>query len=402
MSATELELVPAPTAHHPEGPSNWPMWAECINYAPVPEDPEDLEDDPDDVTAKGRGRVKHLAVAMTFSPELTMRQRALNGLTDKEIAEVQFVSATARRIIEENGYNADDLRVEQRVTMFRGESFEVHYFGTADGELGPLDFDWKFGEERNYFPQHVGYALPKMESRGETRRLAFTIYGRLRKVTRHVIDIETARLVGYGLLARRESPFRKATPCQYCGWCANAATCSALVAAPVALNEAREDWMLKLPTPHVSQITDPVWMGAARLLWIKYIKKWGEGVEWASGALAANGVAPLGFRAIPVKGSAEVADTRAAFAALKESLGEEKLWSLMGMPLGAVVKAYQEAQTVSEDKAKVAVLALLTDAKAVTYKSGFTMLRAEKGAEDLIRTALARPRAIDLPEKATD
>ncbi len=399
MSTDQLQ----PAAHHPLGPSNFPMWAECAAYDSMPDvDEEDIgiEDD----TPKGRGRVKHHAAAMLLAGDLDMRQRALDGLSDAERAEVQFCVERVLAIVEEHGYTREDIRVEQRVTMFEGDGFKTLYFGTGDAEAGPLAFDFKFGEARNYFPQMAGYDLPRMIAREEKRRLDFVIYGRLKRVERYVIDRQTAEVVVYGILTRRT--VRKPTPCQYCGWCANRATCSALVAAPIELANARHDWTLKLPTPHVSQIHDPVWMGAARLLWKKYIEPWGKAVDFASSSMAGFGnVVPLGYKKIPVAGSAEITDTKKALELLAREIPEEALWPTVSITFGALVKAVQESRSMSEDKAKAFLLTILTEAKLVKFSDARFMLRALPGAEETIRAALARPAlssVVDLPEKGND
>lgn len=396
-----------PTAHHPLGPSTWPMLAECIDFEAPAEDPEDLDTDGEDDSARGRGTVKHRVVAMLLAGDQAARQRALDGLDDKERAEVQWVVATVLQIVEANGYTQSDLRVEQRVTMLKPDGFEVLYFGTGDGECGPMDFDWKFGEERNYFPQLAGYALPKMEQRGERRRYGYIVYARSRRVVRHVLDRETVERVAYALLARRLAPVRKPTPCQYCGWCRKIATCPATSATPVQLVERREDWALKLPSPHVSQLHDPAWVGAARFIWKMYLEPWGAAVEFASSSLAANGITPAGFKRQAQKGSMVVTDVQKAFAALRETVGEGALWSTLKLSIGPLAKAYAASAGISEEKATAIIKRTLTDARAIGTGEPIVKLVREKNAEDVIRAALARPfqpalAAGEIPEKGVD
>jgi hypothetical protein len=397
----------APTAHHPNGPSNFPMWAECIAFESIPEkDPEDMDADEAeeaDASAAGRGTAKHKAIAMLYSGDLPTRQRALDGLNDKEITEVQWVVEKADAILAEHGYTHEDMRVEQRLTLVDG-NFQPIYFGTGDGEAGPLDFDWKMGLARNYFPQHAGYALPKLEQRGEARRLAFTVYGRLRRVERHVITLDTARSVVYGLLARRMAKIRKPTPCQYCGWCNNLATCPALVSEPVALVERREDWSLKLPSPHVSQLRDPAWLGAARFIWKNYLEKWGGAIEFACDSISAQGIKLAGYEAKPWKGRTTIADTEKAFRALCGQIPEDVVFGAMSVSIGALAKAYAGSAGISEAKAKGRIEAILSEAGLLTVAPSTLRLVAEKHAEDNIRAALSdvfKPVA-QLPEKITD
>lgn len=382
----------APTAHHPNGPSNFPMWAECIAFERIPDkDPEDMDADETEeagASAAGRGTAEHKAVAMLFSGDLTTRQRALDGLSEKETADVQWVAEKAHAILAENGYAPEDMKVEQRVTLIDW-NFQPIYFGTGDGEAGPLDFDWKFGLARNYFTQHAGYSLPKLEQRGDARRMAFTVYGRLRRVERHVITLDTAQTVVYGLLARRAAKVRRPTPCQYCGWCQLRATCPALVSEPVALVQRREDWSLKLPSPHVSQLHDPAWVGAARWIWKTYLEKWGDAVEFASQNLAERGIKVAGYEAKPWKGRTTVPDVEKAFLALSAVVPASALWEALTLQIGPLAKAYAGAAGIAEAKAKGRIESILSEAGLLSVAPSTTRLVAEKHAEENIRAALA-------------
>ena len=368
------------------------MRAECICYQAPAEDPEDLDGEDDtaevhDTSAKARGTVKHKAVALLLAGDLTQRQHALDGLSEREVGEVQFVVEKAVQIIEENGYALADVRVEMRVTLL-DDAFAVIYFGTGDADVGPIDFEWKFGESRNYFPQLAALALAKMVAREESRRIGYTVYGRLRRVERVVITRDTAERVVYGILARRLAGNGRPTPCQYCGWCAARATCPALVATPVALVDRREDWALKLPSPHVSALRDPAWLGAARYVWKRYLEPWGSAVEFAC---SMSVIPPAGYNRRPEKGRTSVADARKAFAALREEVGEDVLWAHTSITLGALVKAHAACSGQSEAKAKTVILARLTEAGALAVGDPSSKLIADKEAEGLIRAAIMRP-----------
>jgi hypothetical protein len=400
----------APTNHHANGPSTWPARAECAAFTPKPDvDLEDIDGPPEeDMTARGRGVVMHKSVAMLLVGDLTQRQHALDGLSDRERDQVQWVASKAIEIVESHGYRAEDIRCEQRVTMLdpSGDSFEPLYFGTGDGECGPLDFDWKFAEPRNYFAQLVGYALPKMEARGEKRRYAFILNGRYRRVEKYVLDLATVQSVGYGLLARYANPHKKPTACSYCGFCANVATCPAITSEPVALVSRREDWSMKLPTPHASQIHDPAWLGAARFVWKRYLEPWGDAIEFACGNIAAMGAAPAGFKIQKQKGSAVIADMKKAFPALSGVVGEELLWSHLKASIGPLAKAHGQTAGISEAKAKAQIETALIDAGALGHTDGITKLIAEKDAEDRIRAALGAVSGLrsveQIPELVSD
>lgn len=395
----------APTAHHPLGPSTWPARSECARFTPKPDvDLEDVDGDDEepDMSARGRGQVMHKAVAMLLTGDLPTRQRALDGLSDRERDQVQWVVSKAYEITESHGYSMSEARVEQRVTMLKPDgSFEPLYFGTGDFEVGPIDADWKFAQPRNYFMQLVGYALAKMEARGEKRRYAYVVNGRLRKVDKYVLDIETVRTVGYGFLSRVSSPHTRPTACSYCGFCANAAACPALGSESVALVERREDWSLKLPSPHVSQLRDPVWLGAARYVARTYLEPWISAVDFACQALP-NGVTPTGYFRRGEKGRTNIVDTKKAFAALEELVGEDVLWEQLGFSITALAKALHEKNGISEEKARALIEKRLAEAGCLEFGEPGSKLIKERGAEDTIRAALSLRRAEQIPEKGTD
>lgn len=409
--STETQL--APSEHHPLGPSTWPARMECIAFDPMPDvDLEDVdgseEDAPievEDRSARGRGVAMHKACAMLLVGDLEMRQKALEGLSEREVGQVQWAVAKAIEIVESHGYAQSDIRVEQRVTLYNADSFEPLYFGTCDVECGPLDFDFKFAEPRNYFAQLVGYALPKMEDRGENRRYGHILNGRYRRVEKYVLDRQTVQSIGYGFLARVTAKERKPTACSYCGFCRHKLTCSAIAPVAVSLVERREDWRLKLPTPHVSQMHDPAWLGAARFVWLNFLKKWGSAVEFASSSLPA-GVAPAGYRLRPEKGRQSIANVQKAVAVLEPIVGAEAIWDSMDLPIGTLAKAYAGSAGISEEKAKTAIVSALADARLLAVGLPSTKLIAEKNAEELIRAALdlrrdeERPIPVEASEKS--
>lgn len=135
----------APTSHHPLGPSTWPARSECPCFEPKPDvDIEDVDGDDEepDMSARGRGQVMHKAVAMLLTGDLPTKQKALDGLSDRERDQVQWVVTKAIELTESHGYSISEARVEQRVTMLNPDgSFEPLYFGTGDFAVGPIDAD---------------------------------------------------------------------------------------------------------------------------------------------------------------------------------------------------------------------------------------------------------------------
>ncbi|HEX2099819.1 MAG TPA: hypothetical protein VHF69_04095, partial [Candidatus Synoicihabitans sp.] len=217
--------------------------------------------------------------------------------------------------------------------------------------------------------------------------------GRLRRSSKVVVDLETAERVVYGLLARRKALHRRPTPCQYCGWCKHALTCSAIGSNIEGLVAAREDWGLKITEAHISRLlSDPTAMGLARYLWKSQIEPWGKHVDFASRSMADGGVVPLGYKKSVVRGSPEVTDAIGAGAALMAAgVPKDAIEPLYSLSFGALVDAYRTSMGVTKDAAEMKVEELLTAAGKMTRAEAGFMLRAIKGAPELLASAIARP-----------
>tara|TARA_R110002050_G_scaffold191532_6_gene326329 strand:- start:935 stop:2131 length:1197 start_codon:yes stop_codon:yes gene_type:complete len=382
----------APTAHHPRGPSSWPMLDACPRYTPEPDkiepDDADIEAEAEEfgADAKGRGSAQHAALAKC----LTTQPDPFAGLADKETEQVQWAAEKAIETVEAMGYSADDIRVEQRVTMM-GEDFRPLYFGTADILFGPAGvIDAKFGDMRDYWPQLVGYGLPLMIETGVRKTHGFALFARLRRVRTYVTDFETAESYAYRLLARADDPRSAPKANPYCGWCANKLTCEAFTKPIVTLIEQREDWPLKLDQAHASQIgMDPVQAGLARWLWKSYVEPWGKAVEYQNKMLTEGGATPLGFRRQPQQGSWKVTDTVKALEALRKvGLPLERVLAEVSPSMTGLVKAWRAEFGGSEAKAKDAVLHVLKEAQATAQGDGITKLLKLPDGEEQIRAGL--------------
>lgn len=391
--------APAPTAHHPLGPSNWPAWTECADFTPEVDDVDDAEasaiaveagevepdkadEDDEDQTPAGRGRLQHAATATILlrRPQEEI-DAALAPLTERETLDVHWVAERTREIVLSHGLDPLDLICEERVTMV-GPDMRILYFGTCDARTGPLRFEWKFGLERNYFPQLVGYSLPELEDQGGGRIIAYVVYGMLHKSRQHVIDLETARTVGYGVLRRRTADVRPPAPCQYCGFCAKKLTCAAVTQLVTQLTTAREDWpseVLRLDQAHVSLATqDPVWLGKARWLWKYHLEKWGAAVEWATKMLAEGGTAPLGFKIGTTTGKRGIVNAYAAAELLKrEGVPAAAVEPALKASFGPLAKVLAAHEGISEAKAKVRLEHLLIDAGLLKIGPAGIQLRQE-------------------------
>jgi len=392
---TKTPVVLEPSEHHPEGPSNFPMWDECPCYDGE-KDPDDADIEAlakDEASAKGRGTAQHKALAKA----ITGIANAFEGLDEREEAEVRWVAEETVSGAALVGYQASEIRVEQRVTMFNPD-FSVLFFGTADIDYGPYIDDAKFGEVRNYFPQMCGYALAKMDRDGFDRVYVRIRYGRWRKTVYHIIDRDVAERVVYSILSKRKSPDRQPKACQYCNWCRHIATCSAVNANVNVLLTKRADWGMKLPTMSTTEAgPDPVTIGAMKWLWKTYIESWGSAVDYQASIMADCGNVPLGFRKQNEKGRLEM-NEKAFDALLAGGLPLSALKEASSFSMKALSKAYVAALGGSEASAAKKIEDVLVMAGAAKRgDAGFKLIR-NKDAEDEIRAALARPVDLPLPE----
>ena len=388
---SEQTITHAPTDHHPLGPSNFPMWSECPCYEGNHNDDDSDEESTD---AKGRGTAKHLALAKA----LTGDPDAFAGLSEDEEREVRWVAETVVESARYAGYTPNEFVVERRLTLYNPD-FSVLYFGTADIGYGPFLEDAKFGEERNYFAQMCGYALPKMERDNITTVQARIRYGRLHKTVYHVIERRVAEAVVYRILAARNDPQRKPKACQYCGWCKHMATCSETNAKVNILLDKRPDWGFRIPTMQVSQAgADPVIVGAMRFIWKSYIEKWGEALDTAAAFMADNGNVPLGFTKRDERGRLEF-NEKTFDALIAMGLPEEAVKSAANFSLTSLGKAYASAFGVSEGTGAKRVEAALVAANAAARGPSTFKLIMNKDAESEIRSVLARDaEVLPLPE----
>jgi hypothetical protein len=388
----------APSNHHECGPSQWPAFGECSDFEGE-RDLEDLDveslmelaDRPKivDKTTKGRGQACHgaLAKALRGLPD------AFEGLSESEATQVRWTAEEMISFAASVGYSPDEFIIEERVTMFRGDSFEVLYFGTTDVRFGPFVLDAKFGDERNYVPQLAGYCLPIMEDQGYTSMYAACFYGRLKRVRHYKLTRETVETIAYAILRRRLPENRRPTLCSYCGWCAKKATCSAVTGVVDTVLAKRADWAINLPTMRVSQAgVDPVTVGAMKWIWKAFLEDWGKGVDFTASTMAAGGIVPLGFKLQPEKGRLEVDDGPAALTALKAAgVGQEHLLACLSHSQTSLVKAYQAQFDCSEKTAKEKVEEILVAAGCARRGEASFKLIRKKDAEDEIRAACAKP-----------
>jgi len=393
-----MNTTTAPTSHHKEGPSQWPAFAECPDY----EGERDIEDAdvesllPDHLkpkkaekSAPGRGTAMHAGLAKV----LTSQPDPMAGLSPDEEDQVRWVATSVLEYAASMGYTAADIRVEQRVTMYRGDSFEVEYFGTLDIRFGPFICDAKFGDERNYVAQLAGYMLPIIIEENLTGMMGALFYGRLKRVRHFKLDRATVETIAYSILRKRRATNRMPSVSSYCGWCSKRATCQALTGIVDATLAKRGDWAMRLPTMRVSEAgNDPVLIGALKWLWKAYLESWGEGLDFAAQTMTAGGIVPLGFKRQDEKGRLEIDDGAGALTALKNAgVAQEHLLAGLSHSMTGLAAAYRAQFKCSKDAAATKVEEILTAAGCARRGAPTFKLIRLKDAEDDIRAALAKP-----------
>lgn len=251
--------------HHPLSPSKFPAWLECPCY-------DGMADDGDDKSDANMGRLQHEAQAKMLSGD-SFGWR--DGLTLQQQDNVEWCVKANVRIAQQHGHLPDAIRVEQKLSLLDDDFNEV-YFGTGDVEIGrDVMTDSKFGLERDYFAQFCGYALAKMQKDSVDRIMFCAIYGQIRKIKPMVIARDVAQSVVETVLAKRNNPDRRPSPCQWCGLCANKLSCSAFLnRGAIALSGAPKSLSIDV----LSGLPEPLRIGAMRFILDEYVKPWTDAI----------------------------------------------------------------------------------------------------------------------------
>lgn len=377
------------------------MWAQCADFDPK-EDPDNLDQGESDTASgmvdgrdyKAMGRIKHECVEAFVKRDFDKVEKIRGRVTERDMDDCEWVADRMREDLAEHDLVPEEAETEKRVALV-GDDFEEVYFGTPDLYHTGVLMDSKFGLSRNYFPQLVAYALPKMIKEGRSSIVAYVYYGWLRRRPHpYTITREVAQTVADGILAKRRSKKRFPQPCEYCHWCAKAAGCSALNAVAVQTAEGRPDWPIPLKNYHPSKISDPVQMGLARLIW-SYLKKWGEAVEYHSKLMAdTKGIVPTGFSYLPAKPRKDLnKDGISGLEVIADRLTMDPKATVQALEVSSkkLVEIIMTQKGISEKKAREALAEILeADDEGVFSKPnpGASQLRKKKDADAVIAAAL--------------
>jgi hypothetical protein len=184
--------------------------------------------------------------------------------------------------------------------------------GTADVICGPELFDFKW-RPRDYTAQMAGYALDIFQSGNFEQVRVHLLFGAVKRPEVYKLDEPSARDLVMGILERvRSKP--EPTPCDYCAWCSNKLTCSALTkrARFVATGYAEEPLLTQVANWHPSEMVKPDDIALGLLIWRKILKTWGESMEYHALKAATNGLDLPGFELKDSKGKSYILDTAEA------------------------------------------------------------------------------------------
>jgi hypothetical protein len=193
-------------------PSNLPKLAVCPCY----------ESNPVAGPAAERGTLLDSAFRADL---LGLEERLIisNSLTADEIAAVAWAVSMVRAMAGRERVLAreDDCRVKM-----------LGLCGTADAVVPTrlTHFDLKTGSRRNYREQMAAYALGFMESQFASEWTAHLLFCDQREIETHRFTYDEAREIIEQVIWEFNDPDKKPSPCEYCGWCAKAETCTARLA----------------------------------------------------------------------------------------------------------------------------------------------------------------------------
>jgi hypothetical protein len=190
-------------------PSNLPKLAECPCFEPSAEAG----------ASAARGSFLDAAFrAALIDPEHAGLWR--DKLTADEDAGVRWAADTVRSIAGTHAILAREKDCRLRMLGLEG---------TADALVPalPAIFDLKSGARRNYREQLAAYALGLMDAHFAESCTGYLLFCDHRDLESHTFTRREAERIVSEVIAASADAARKPSPCEYCSWCALAATCPA-------------------------------------------------------------------------------------------------------------------------------------------------------------------------------
>jgi hypothetical protein len=267
------------------------------------------------------------------------------------------------------------LEIEQSLELMDA-NFECITFGTIDAAAGPEIWDYKSDrEERDHKYQMAAYSLMRIRQKALPQVTAHICYGKLRKVVSRTYTESEAWNMIEEVMARYYDPNKAPMPCEYCGWCREILTCSAMTRhlALVAKNTAVEE-QDKIVSWEPSAITDPT--VASRMLSIaRIVGPWCESVEKHVKLLIEHGAKVPGWSIMERAGARQVTDITKAFSLC--GLSEDAFLTACSVTMGKLEEVYAAEKGVKKAQAKRDINQLLES--VIETKRPQVLLVKEKG-----------------------
>ena len=191
-------------------PSSAPKLAECAVF----------------VGASGASAAAERGTALDKAIRLAMDgdTAPIDQLTGDDLTAANWGIDTLRRL---SGGEHVETREEYLAMAVPGLS----KLGTADAicKRAMWVVDIKTGQVRNYRQQLAAYALACMEDHFAESWTAHVVYVDQQLVRSYDFTRAEAEATTQAWISAATSPLARPTPCEYCSWCANKETCSALV-----------------------------------------------------------------------------------------------------------------------------------------------------------------------------
>ncbi len=351
---------PTDRKHAALSPSKLDYWAECPCY--------EGKQDAGPAAQAGTNQHTYAETLLKGWAKPTAHELGLD-LADKENCEwyVEYVKGTA------SGLHEIEVSLE-----LLDDDFNQITFGTADFVAGNEIFDYKSDrEERNHKLQMAAYALMLMRRDGLATVTCHLCYGKLRKVVKHTFTQAEAWALIRPVMAERQNPDRKPMPCEYCGWCAAAESCPALVTTALEVARQYSDPPETFAAWHASEVSDPAVM--SRMLTVaRWVKAWADSVEQHAKTLAqSQGVMIPGYRLTERKGAREIVDLQKAFdLCSRNGLTQQAFLKVCSVTITKLEEVYAAAVGKSKAVSKRELNELL--AECIKEKPGFAVLMKER------------------------
>lgn len=289
-------------------PSILPAWAACACY--------DSAEGSSEAADRGTLQHKYLECLLRKTPEAETTRTLENLALELKIDDItEEEKSGVKWAFDEIKLQAAGRPIESEVKIYyyaNPDDFDPTFEGTTDVACGTDLFDLKTGSAHDYKWQMAAYAAMQCQRKNLEEVNVHLLYSKIQRKVSMCFQRWKAEEMVRAVLALRNDPKKRPTPCNFCSWCAHRATCNELVSLAQHVGAGREDFTLE--KFHASEIGDPVEMAKALKL-SRFLKGWAEGIEHHAKELAIKqGMKIPGFKIGTRQGNREIKDVATAFA----------------------------------------------------------------------------------------